>query len=63
MPNGKRQLKVKYLKILYLQKVKQVAKSYGKDFYSGDIAKSIVSFIKSQGGYLELEDLKNYKAE
>ena len=64
MPNGKAPTKGEIFKNPLLAKsYKQVAKSYGKDFYSGDIAKSIVSFIKSQGGYLELEDLKNYKAE
>ena len=64
MPNGKTPTKGEIFKNPLLAKsYKQVAKSYGEDFYSGDIAKSIVSFIKSQGGYLELEDLKNYKAE
>ena len=64
MPNGKAPTKGEIFKNPLLAKsYKQVAKSYGEDFYSGDIAKSIVSFIKSQGGYLELEDLKNYKAE
>ena len=64
MPNGKTPTKGEIFKNPLLAKsYKQVAKSYGEDFYSGDIAESIVSFIKSQGGYLELEDLKHYKAE
>ena len=64
MPNGRAPSKGEIFKNPLLAKnYKQVAKSYGEDFYSGDIAKSIVGFMKSQGGYLELEDLKNYKAE
>ena len=64
MPNGRAPTKGEIFKNPLLAKnYKKIAKSYGEDFYSGDIAKSMIGFIKSQGGYLELEDLKNYKAE
>lgn len=47
MPNGRAPTKGEIFKNPLLAKsYKQVAKSYGEDFYSGDIAKSIVSFIK-----------------
>ena len=42
---------------------KQIAKSYGKSFYSGDIAKIISKFIIEQGGFLSEDDLKKYKPE
>ena len=36
----------------------------GRDaFYKGEIAKTIASFIKSQGGFLSEEDLANHKSE
>ncbi|WP_298237778.1 gamma-glutamyltransferase [uncultured Algibacter sp.] len=36
----------------------------GRDvFYKGDIAQKIVDFIKSQGGFLSMDDLKNHKSE
>ena len=42
---------------------KHIAKSYGKSFYSGDIAKIISKFIIEQGGFLSEDDLKKYKPE
>ena len=42
---------------------KQIAKSYGESFYKGDIAKTISKFIVEQGGFLSVNDLKNYKPE
>ncbi|MFL2487735.1 MAG: gamma-glutamyltransferase [Gammaproteobacteria bacterium] len=42
---------------------KKIASSYGQDFYSGDIAKSIADFIQSQGGLLTIKDLANYEPE
>ena len=42
---------------------KQIAKSYGKSFYYGDIAKIISKFIIEQGGFLSEDDLKKYKPE
>ena len=42
---------------------KQIAKSYGESFYKGDIAQSISKFIIEQGGFLTVDDLKNYEPE
>jgi len=42
---------------------KQIAKSYGESFYRGDIAQTISKFIVEQGGFLSVNDLKNYKPE
>ena len=42
---------------------KKIASSYGQDFYSGDIAKSIADFIQSQGGLLTIKDLANFEPE
>lgn len=40
-----------------------IAKTKGKAFYQGEIAKKIVRFSKETGGYLELTDLLNHKSE
>ena len=42
---------------------KQIAKSYGESFYKGDIAQTISEFITEQGGFLSVDDLKNYEPE
>jgi len=42
---------------------KQIAKSYGKSFYKGDIALTISKFITEQGGFLSVDDLKSYEPE
>ena len=42
---------------------KQIAKSYGKSFYKGDIAQTISKFITEQGGFLSVDDLQSYKPE
>ena len=42
---------------------KKIAQSYGQEFYSGDIADSMVALIQSEGGLLSKEDLINFKPE
>ena len=42
---------------------KQIAKSYGESFYKGDIAQTISKFIIDQGGFITVDDLKNYEPE
>ncbi len=42
---------------------KQIAKSYGESFYRGDIAQTISKFIIEQGGFITVDDLKNYEPE
>ena len=45
------------------QSFEKIAANGIKIFYQGEIAKEIVNEVKSQGGILELEDLKAYKAK
>tara|TARA_B000000609_G_C24180452_1_gene357735 strand:+ start:830 stop:2437 length:1608 start_codon:yes stop_codon:yes gene_type:complete len=42
--------------------LKKISKEGKEGFYEGEIAKKIVDDIQSNGGFIELEDLKNYKA-
>jgi len=64
MPNGNIPKKGDLFKNPYLAETyKKIAKSYGEDFYKGDIAKEISSFIIEQGGYLTFEDMEMYKPE
>ncbi|MDE3742503.1 gamma-glutamyltransferase family protein [Maribacter polysaccharolyticus] len=39
-----------------------ISDSEGADFYQGSIAEKIASDMETNGGYISLEDLKNYKA-
>ena len=32
---------------------KKIASTYGRDFYEGDIAQTLLTFIQSQGGLLQ----------
>jgi len=41
----------------------ELIKEDPRSFYEGDIAKKIVSYVKSLGGVIELSDLKDYRAE
>ena len=64
MPNNKILKKGDIFKNPHLANTyKKIAQSYGSEFYQGDIANEIVSFINSQGGYFTIEDLKNFKPE
>ena len=64
MPNGKIPSKGEIFKNPYLARTYQkIAQSYGEDFYKGNLAKEIVSFINNQGGYFSLEDLSEFKPE
>lgn len=42
---------------------RQIAEGGRDAFYKGDIAKTIGTFIKEQGGYLSYEDLASHKSE
>ena len=42
---------------------KKIASTYGRDFYEGDIAKNIATFIQSQGGLLKQSDLAAFEPE
>ena len=64
MPNGKTPLKGEIFKNkLLANDYRLIAKSYGADFYKGNIAKNIVESINSQGGYFTLSDLSEFKPE
>ncbi len=64
MPNGKTPQKGEIFKNPFLANTyKKIASSKGKDFYHGEIAKEIVSFINKEGGYFSLNDLKDFKPE
>ncbi|MAR94960.1 MAG: gamma-glutamyltransferase [Gammaproteobacteria bacterium] len=64
MPNGRTPQKGEIFKNTYLANTyKKIAMSNGKDFYHGEIAKEIVSFINKEGGYFSLNDLKNFRPE
>ncbi len=64
MPNGKTPLKGEIFKNkLLANDYRLIAKSYGADFYKGNIAKNIVESINSQGGYFSLSDLSKFKPE
>lgn len=42
--------------------LKRIADSKGRDFYEGEIAVKIAADMEANGGFVTLEDLKNYKA-
>jgi len=44
------------------QTLKRIAATGGKDFYEGETAKMIVADMEANGGFVSLEDLKNYRA-
>lgn len=44
------------------QTLKRISKTEGRDFYEGKTAELIAADMKAHGGYVALDDLKNYKA-
>jgi len=42
--------------------LQRIADTEGYDFYNGQIAQQITTDMKANGGYVSLEDMKNYKA-
>ena len=64
MKNGKTPNKGEVFKNKELANTyKKIASTYGKDFYEGDIAKNIATFIQSQGGLLKESDLAAFEPE
>lgn len=62
--NGKIPEKGDIFKNLQLANTYRKLAKGGRDaFYKGEIAKTITDFIKSQGGFLSMEDLAAYQAE
>ncbi len=44
------------------QTLSRISETEGRDFYEGETAELIASDMAANGGYVSLEDLKNYKA-
>mgnify|MGYP005694953995 FL=1 len=64
MPNGKTPNKGEIFKNqLLANDYRLIAKTYGKDFYKGKIAKNIVETVNQQGGYFTMRDLSEYEPE
>lgn len=42
--------------------LQRISNSEGDDFYNGEIAQKFVTDMEANGGYVSLEDLKNYEA-
>ena len=64
MKNGKTPNKGEVFKNKELANTyKKIASTYGRDFYEGDIAKNIATFIQSQGGLLKESDLTAFEPE
>jgi gamma-glutamyltranspeptidase/glutathione hydrolase len=62
--NGKAPQKGDIFKNPYLAKTLQKIAKGGRDaFYKGDIAKTIASYMKAQGGFLTYEDLASHTSE
>ena len=63
MKNGSTPKKGEIFKNPFLAStLKEIAKKGRKGFYRGIIAKSISDFIKNQGGFLSVDDLKSHKS-
>ena len=64
MPNGKMPAKGEIFRNLDLANTYEKIAKGGRDaFYKGDIAKTIASYIKEQGGFLSYDDLASHKSE
>ncbi len=64
MPNGKMPAKGEIFRNLDLANTYEKIAKGGRDaFYKGDIAKTIASYIKEQGGFLSYNDLASHKSE
>ncbi|MDW3197589.1 MAG: gamma-glutamyltransferase [Cytophagales bacterium] len=64
MRNGKVPQEGEIFKNPYLANTyRQIAEGGRDAFYKGDIAKTIGTFIKEQGGYLSYDDLASHKSE
>lgn len=62
--NGKTPQEGEIFKNQYLANTYRKIASQGRDvFYKGEIAETITSFLKAQGGFLSMEDLATHKSE
>jgi len=64
MPGGKAPEKGEIFKNPGLANTYEILAKKGRDgFYKGDVAKTIVNYIKEQGGFLSMKDLKDHTSE
>ena len=64
MPDGHTPKKAELFKNqLLAQNYKDIARSYGSEFYNGTIASNIVKSVNDAGGYFSKSDLSSYKPE
>ena len=64
MPNGKTPKKGEiFINKNLAQNYKEIAKTYGKSFYSGKIAENIVNTVNAQGGFFSMSDLNSFEPE
>jgi gamma-glutamyltranspeptidase/glutathione hydrolase len=64
MPNGSMPAKGEIFKNPGLAKAYRLLAEKGRDsFYRGEIAQEIDSFMRANGGYLRLEDLKSHRSD
>jgi len=64
MPGGKAPVKGEIFKNPYLASTLEAIAEGGRDaFYKGEIAKTIDTFMKEQGGFLSYEDLASHSSE
>ena len=64
MPNGKTPKKGEiFINKNLAENYKEIAKTYGKSFYSGKIAENIVNTVNAQGGFFSMSDLNSFEPE
>jgi gamma-glutamyltranspeptidase/glutathione hydrolase len=64
MPNGHTPKKAELFKNqLLAQNYRDIARTYGFEFYNGTIASNIVKSVNDAGGYFSKNDLSSYKPE
>ncbi|MAX49545.1 MAG: gamma-glutamyltransferase [Gammaproteobacteria bacterium] len=64
MPNGNTPEKAAIFKnSLLAQNYRDIAKSYGQEFYNGKIANDIVKAVNEKGGYFSKTDLSSFSPE
>jgi gamma-glutamyltranspeptidase/glutathione hydrolase len=64
MPGGKIPEKGEIFKNPDLANTLEIIAKKGRDgFYKGDVAKTMVNYIKEQGGFLSMKDLKDHTSE
>jgi len=64
LPDGETPKKGEIFKNPYLSNTLEIIANDGRDaFYKGDIAKTIASYMKDQGGFLSYDDLSSHSSE